>query len=60
MKVKQESEKANLKLSLQNIGTISTMNQLEGVVLQKNKEKEDSEIKWGSGADAICRQKHRS
>ena len=47
MKVKQESEKANLKLSLQNIGTISTMNQLEGVVLQKNKEKEDSEIKWG-------------
>ena len=47
MKVKQESEKANLKLNLQNIGTIPTKNWLEGLVLQKNKEKEDSEIKWG-------------
>ena len=47
MKVKQKSEKANLKLNLQNIGTLPTMNRLEGVVLQKNKEKEDSEIKWG-------------
>jgi len=28
MKVKQESEKANLKLNLQNVGTITKMNQL--------------------------------
>ena len=30
------------------VGTSPTMNQPEGVVPQ-NKEKEDSEIKWGSG-----------
>ena len=42
------------------VGMSPTTNQPEGAVPQKNKEKEDSEIKWGSGADAICRQKPRS
>ena len=60
MKVKQSSEEANLKLNLQNLGTSPTMYQPKGAVLQTNKEKEDSEIKWGSGADGIRRQKRRS
>ena len=60
MKVKQSSEEANLKLNLQTLGTSPTMNRPKRAVLQTNKEKEDSEIKWGSGDDAIRRQKRRS
>ena len=60
MKVKQSSEEANLKLNLQTLGTSPTMNRPKRAVLQTNKEKEDLEIKWGSGDDAIRRQKRRS
>ena len=41
---------ANLENSSgHSVGTNPKTNQPEGAVVQKNKEKEDSEIKWGSG-----------
>ena len=38
-----------MTIILLTVGTSPTTNRPEGAVLQKNKEKEDSEIKWGSG-----------